>query len=332
MAHKVTSSVHAADTKYITRLIKHVVLPSQYKKPTVSPPPNTLFGIKSKQPVKYPKAYPRFKQVMPRKYYRTKRRSRAATVIQRRFRKRRSYKKKAFRKHRGGGRLNHASLGLNIPQRLFMKMRIARTFTDATTAISLQKTFQVNNLRDPWADGTEQPMYYDAFINLYQKYLVRAATTTIVISNLQNSAVTPANVTAFGTHHRASQVVTAALPINYDAMYELGGRIKKKHLPMMRYFGAGTPATDVYVHAERDYYKKLTLSNTTKDVFKVRNLLDVKDDLAGTGSVSPVQKWYHSVRFMHDDSAAHAFNLKYRVTITFNVEFYQKILSKGIDA
>lgn len=125
-----------------------------------------------------------------RRYTQRQRRSRAATVARRRFTKRKPNtlsKVQAFMP-----KLSVPRKIYGFPDTLVTKLKYSDLITLTSTANSLGRyVFQPNNCYDPDYSGTgHQPMFFDQYTPIYQRYVVLGAKVTASFSPVANTIST----------------------------------------------------------------------------------------------------------------------------------------------
>lgn len=184
---------------------------------------------------------------------------------------------------------------IGYPDRTRVTLRYCDLIT--VTTASPQYTFRGNALFDPDFTSTgHQPMFYDQFIAVYQRYRVFKTGLTVRVVN--TSATVPAELVCVP----ASNIPTAT---SLQAMKELPRAKASGILPV------GQAMT-----------KEFSLLHSTDTIIGVERSEVITPDYAAQFNAVPVELWYYS--FAGFTIPGGSFSLVFDVEFTFMCEFFDR--------
>lgn len=183
------------------------------------------------------------------------------------------------------------------PEAITVRLTYATSYT-ISSGLQFDKIMSGNGLFDPDVSGTgHQPLGFDEWMALYDRYRVLASTCTVTTINNTASA--------------GNNIQTTLIPTNQQTA--IANDDEAEELPDSTENTAGVstgPAEDT-----------VSRSMQTSYMVGVPNIR-YSTEYSGTNSANPVQQWYW--RVFHASVNASAITAFVNINIKYTVEFYQK--------
>lgn len=187
---------------------------------------------------------------------------------------------------------------IGFPDTMRTHLRYEDTIT--LSGAAQQYTFRGNSLFDPDFTSTgHQPMYFDQFISIYEKYRVYGSSIKITVNN---------NVAAGGSPCEAVLAPVSSIPtFTSSSMAKEVARAKFTGLVPAGGFRIGRSSNAI----------------TTVTMLGLRGPQIYDADYAAVFSANPVQLWYWALYF-YPASTGGTLNVSFTVEIIFDCEFYDR--------
>lgn len=190
--------------------------------------------------------------------------------------------------------------GTGFSDTTFVKLNYVDRLTLSPGATYCQYTFRGNSLFDPDYTGTgHQPMYFDQYTAIYNKYRVLASSITIDAADVSGDSALYMICTP------NTDVLTAtSIPL----VMEQTGSVAPRMIPI----------------AQRGPMPKLKLFATTRKVMGLSKGEINDDTYSATSGANPSNIWYWNIFFSSVDDVHHVI-ASVIVKLTYYVQFYDRL-------